>query len=370
MKPWELTLIGGATLLFFTLNAQNREAQEWTLRRATDPKQVNLRLEVHQKSGRGWNHSSHTTDIPWASIQGLLPNQLDTGSTNAKFAIVRDAGRFLCEGITGMGRGTGSFRFVANPEYAEKLRQLGYTSPDSEQVFNMALHEISLDFARYVRDTGLRASTSELIELRIHGVTREYIAAMRGFGFTELVARDFVEMKIHGVQPEFVRGLKAAGYNLSSKEIVEMKIHGVTNEFMTELKQAGFSLSQREIVEMKIHGIDSRYIQELKGYGLNPPARDLVQMKIHGVQPAYLKALKDAGYANLSSQEVTNLKIHGVSPEFIRDTKGMGYNFTLKELTEMKIHGVNTPYLQKLRASGFKDLTAEKIVKLRIHGID
>lgn len=370
MKLSEITVIAGATLLFVTLNAQNREGQEWTLRRATDAQQVNLRLEINQRRGGGWNHSSHTTDIPWSSVRGLQPSQLDTGSTNAKFEIVRDAGRFLCEGITGMGRGTGSFRFEANPNYAEQLRQMGYTSPDSEQVFNMALHEISLEFARYVRDTGLRATTRELIELRIHGVTREYIAEMRGFGFTELVARDFVEMKIHGVKPEFVRGLKAAGYNLSSREIVEMKIHGVTNEFMTELKQAGFNLSQKQIVEMKIHGIDSQYIRELKGYGLNPPARDLVEMKIHGVRPEYLKALKDSGFTNLTSQEVTNLKIHGVSPEFIKDTKGMGYNFTLRELTEMRIHGVNTPYLQKLRVAGFHNLTADKIVKLRIHGID
>ena len=342
MKPWEMTLIAGATLLFFTLNAQVSEGQEWTLRKSDSANMVNLRLEVNQKRGLGWSRSSHSTDIPWSSIEGLKPGQLDTGSTNAKFAIVRDAGRFVCEGITGLGRGTGSFRFEASPTYAERLRQLGYTSPDSEQVFSMAMHDISLEFAKYVRDTGLRASTKELIELRIHGVAQDYIAEMRNFGFTELVARDFVEMKIHGVQPEFVRGLKAAGYNLTA----------------------------REIVEMKIHGIDSQYIRELHSYGLNPPARDLVEMKIHGVRPEYLKALKDAGFQNLTPQDVTNLKIHGVSPEFIKDTKSMGYNFSLRELTEMKIHGVSTPYLQKLRASGFKDLTADKIVKLRIHGID
>lgn len=370
MKPFELSLVAGATLLFFTLNAQVNESQEWTLRRTTDTKFVNLKLEVRQKRPVGSSHWSHSTEIPWASIKGLQPNQLDTGSTNARFEIVRDAGRFVCQGITGLGRGTGSFTFVPNPQYVEQLRQMGYISPDSDQVFSMAMHDISLDFARYIRDTGLKASTRELIDLRIHGVTKEYIGEMRSFGFTELVARDFVEMKIHGVKPEFVRGLKSAGYNLTSREIVEMKIHGVTNEFMTELKQAGFNLSQREIVEMKIHGIDSQYIRELKSYGLNPPSRELVELKIHGVRPEYLKSLKDAGYGNLSSKEVANLKIHGVSPEFIRDTKAMGYSFSLRELTEMKIHGVNTPYLQKLRASGFQNLTADKIVKLRIHGID
>lgn len=370
MKPWEMLVVAGASVLFFSLNAQVFEGQEWTLRRVTDPKMVSLKLETGRRTGTGWSRSSHTTDVPWTSIRGLEPKNLETGSTNAKFEIGRDAGRFLCTGITGMGRGTGSFTFAANPNYAAQLGQMGYGTPDNDQVYNMALHDISLEFARYVRDTGLNASTKELIELRIHGVTREYIAEMRGFGYTELTARELVEMKIHGVKPEFVRGLKAAGYQLSSRELVEMKIHGVTNEFLRELKQAGFDLPHRQIVEMKIHGIDADYIRELKSYGLTPPAKDLVEMKIHGVKPDYLKALNEAGYRNLSSREVTNLKIHGVSPEFIRDTKSMGYNFTLRELAEMKIHGVSTPYLQKLRASGFQNLTAEKIVKLKIHGID
>ena len=48
----------------------------------------------------------------------------------------------------------------------------------------------------------------------------------------------------------------------------------------------------------------------------------------------------------------------------------MGYNFTPKELIEMHHHGVDAGYLRKLKDSGFNALSADKIVKLRTHGID
>jgi hypothetical protein len=43
---------------------------------------------------------------------------------------------------------------------------------------------------------------------------------------------------------------------------------------------------------------------------------------------------------------------------------------TSSEIVQMRIHGVTGDYLRKLKDSGFQNLTPEKIVKLRIHGID
>src|SRR5262249_22833585 len=105
-------------------------------------------------------------------------------------------------------------------------------------------------------------------------------------------------------------------------------------------------------------------------YGLQPSARDLTQLKIHGVSTRYLKGLKDAGYEGLLVNDITDLMIHGVSIDFIEDTKSLGYSFTPKQLIGLRIHGVDTRYLQRLRDAGMKNLTAEQIEKLRIHGID
>jgi hypothetical protein len=95
-----------------------------------------------------------------------------------------------------------------------------------------------------------------------------------------------------------------------------------------------------------------------------------VEMRIHGVSPEYLAALKDAGYSNLEVRDVVQLRIHGVRPEFVKDARSLGYNFTMKELVELRIHGVDSAYLRKLSESGFKNLNASQIARLRMNGVD
>jgi len=40
------------------------------------------------------------------------------------------------------------------------------------------------------------------------------------------------------------------------------------------------------------------------------------------------------------------------------------------QLIAMRIHGVTPEYISKLQSRGMKDLTIDKLVSLRIHGID
>ena len=285
-----------------------RSDDEWRMRRSDDSGKVHFSLE-RTRPGSRWSHSS---DVPVANFEGLSLDALSKGGP-AKFQFVHDAATLACEGHFTNGRGIGTFQLVPNPRFSAELQRLGYEAPADDQLFSMVMSDVSLEFARGVKDAGLQATTKQLVELRIHGVTTDYIQRMQASGYPSLTARDFVEMKIHGVTPELVAELKRAGYDVPAKKVVEMKIHGVTPE----------------------------YIAELNTYGLKPGASEIVEMRIHGVKP-----------------------------EFLRDAKELGYSFTSKELTQMRIHGVDGSYLRKLRDSGFKDLTADKIVKLRIHGID
>lgn len=316
--------------------AQNWD-QEWRMKKSTDAGKVHFTVERSRPGSR----SSHSSEAPIESFRGLSLQALTKGGP-AKFEFVRDAGRLACEGHFTGGRGIGSFQFVPNPQYSSELQRLGYEAPAEDQLFSMMLTDVSLAFARGVKQANVPSTTKQLVEMRIHGVTLDYIQAMRAGGYTTLNAKDYVEMKIHGVTPELVSELKKAGYDVPAKKVVEMKIHGVSPE----------------------------YIRSLNSFGLRPDTSEVVEMKIHGVSPEYLKAFKDAGYSDFNVRQVINMKIHGVSPEFVRESKGLGYNFTSKELTDLKIHGVTTAYLQKLQSSGFKNLTANKIVQLRIHGID
>jgi hypothetical protein len=93
-------------------------------------------------------------------------------------------------------------------------------------------------------------------------------------------------------------------------------------------------------------------------------------MRNHGIDPEYLRALKDAGQDKLDPREAIDLKNHGVSAEFVREAREAGFDFSIRELIELRNNGVDGAYLRKMKESGFANLTADKIIKLRQHGVD
>ena len=327
-----LGVLGGAMLLF---GQEGRGS--WQLQREHSGDEVRLTIRETQL-GRSW---SNTFDIGIAELRGLSRSTLEQGGP-AKFELVRDAGRLLFDGDVSNGSGSGDFRFEANANFSKELSALGYAPPNEEDLFSMALLNVSLDYARAIRDAGVRASTKELIQLRIHGVSSDYVNEARTAGYPNLTASDIVQFRIHGVSTAFLRDLKEAGYNLTTQDVVQLRIHGVSTE----------------------------YLRELKTYGLSPTASEMTQLRIHGVTPQYLRDLKEAGYGSLQTGEITQLRIHGVQPEFIQETKRLGYSFSSKELVDLRIHGVNAAYLKKLQDAGFRNLSAAQIAKLRIHGVD
>jgi hypothetical protein len=361
-----LAVLAGTALFFVTEARSGPEVREWTLKPSDKPDHVQFQMELRSGTNRWINGSP----VPWTQFKGITKDQIGKLTAPAKFEFVRDSGKLLCEGTFHLGRGLGTFAFQSNPGYRAELEKIGFRLVGNKQELEYFMADVSLDFARAVRDANLKASNEELLEMRIHGLSKEYIGEMRASGYTDLRARDYIDFKIHGVQPQFVRDIKAAGYKVSADKIVELRIHGVDTQFMADLKKAGYDLPMDRIMEMKIHGVSREYIQALGAYGLKPRAEDILQMRIHGVSAEYLKGLREAGFQNLNAERIVEMKIHGVSAEFVKKAYELGYRFKPEEITEMRIHGVDAAYLRKLKDAGFQNLTAQKIVQLRIHGVD
>jgi hypothetical protein len=328
-----LGVMAAATLLAFS---EDGDAQ-WRLTPSFSIDQVHFNVR-HSNIHGNWSNSR---DVPLDRFRGFSLSQLATPGP-AKFEYVADAGRLICEGRFLLGTGSGSYTFAADRTFVSALQQMGYDTPDDEQLISMLMMDINRAFARDIRDSGLRASSQDLIGLKMHGVTVDYVREARQAGYRDFTADDYAQLRIHGVNTDFLRELKAAGYDLHSGDITQLRIHGV----------------------------DSEYIRKVKSYGLKPLASDLTQMRIHGVTPEYLKGLKDAGYENLQAEEVDQLRIHGVDTDFVQQTRSLGYDFTPEELAQLRIHGVDGPYLKRLRDAGMRNLNAEQIDKLRMHGVD
>ncbi|MBS1831807.1 MAG: M56 family metallopeptidase [Acidobacteria bacterium] len=87
-------------------------------------------------------------------------------------------------------------------------------------------------------------------------------------------------------------------------------------------------------------------------------------------RPGFLAALADAGYKDLSVEQVIDLKNHGVSPDFLREMNGAGWGkLSVGQLIELRNRGMSGAYLQELRGAGIRDISLERAVSLRDNGV-
>jgi hypothetical protein len=277
MRASSESMIVLGALLLAVLMAGQESRNEWKVTYCRTPGMVNFGI---QRTSPG-NRNYYSSNVPLSSFRGLNPGQ----SGPAKFEYIADAGTFVCQGRFSFGAGSGSYTFHENPQFVAQLQQLGYHTPREDQLFNMAVMQITLDFARGIRDAGLIATTDQLVALRSHGVSLSYVLETRNAGYRDFTTRDYIDMKIHGVNTEFLRALKHAGYDIDSRQIIELKINGIEPEFIHDTRQLGYNFAPRDLIDLKIHGVGSDYLRNLKASGIRSlSAQQITQLKIHGVE--------------------------------------------------------------------------------------
>src|SRR5271168_1151033 len=139
-------LVFAFCLLFAVV--KNRAADvrsgDWTVRHSDEAGKVELSLIEHNHGG----NSSNESDWPASSFVGV--DFSNPGRQDVHFTITRDAGKIDCEGFLNNGVGAGVFHFQPDPNYAREMHQLGF-SVDEETQYSMAVHDVSLEFARQMR---------------------------------------------------------------------------------------------------------------------------------------------------------------------------------------------------------------------------
>jgi hypothetical protein len=79
--------------------------------------------------------------------------------------------------------------------------------------------------------------------------------------------------------------------------------------------------------------------------------------------------MKDAGFDGLTAQQLLALRVEGVTPEYARRIKEQFPGASSDELAKTRIFNINAAFISSAQRHGFKDLTIEKLVKLRISGV-
>ncbi len=386
-----------------------------------------VQLSVSRRTPSSYNQTSFPVALN--ELHGLMPEQVRGVQSPVHFELRREAGAFTCDGIMTLGAGAGQFRFSPNRNFVSEMEKLGYWGIGDEALYSLALSDTGVSYASSMRAAGLaRVSVEELmdlrrhcvdpdfvrgarrdpqqelipgelIRLRDHGATSDYlqetarlgykmdsdeIVKLRDHGVDMAMLRalspyqsDFpvdgiVKLRDHGVDGRFIHDLYSNGARFNADEIVKLKEHGVDSAYVEHLKEAGFEASSPDaIVKLREHGVDGRFVRELYRNGLRFNADEIVKLKEHGVDSAYVEHLKDAGFQDISPDGIVKLRGHGVQPELISEARKAGYDgLSAEDLVKLHDHGVNGEYIRRLHAGGLKNLTADQMVKLREHGID
>jgi beta-lactamase regulating signal transducer with metallopeptidase domain len=200
---------------------------------------------------------------------------------------------------------------------------------------------------------------------------KSFVGGIAALGYKDLSVDQLISLKIHGVTTEYVRDLLAAGLKLKVDEIVNFAIHGAQPAEIVEMQKLGYKLTPSEIVNMYIHGLTPEFTRQMKSAGFGTPSFDqLISFKIHGADPEIAEQFKQAGVRGLDFEKLVSLQIHGATPDNVKQIGALGYpNLSADDVIEMCIHGVDADFVRKAQKHGFKDLSLDKLVKLKQYGI-
>ena len=135
-------------------------------------------------------------------------------------------------------------------------------------------------------------------------------------------------------------------------------------------KEMGFDAQRdrQRLMELASHDITLDYVRQMAAAGLwPPPARRPPQ---YGGTPKFVSALTGLGYRDLSVDQLIQLRIHGVTPALVRGLAEAGLEpASVDELVMLQIHGIDVDFAKGLRDAGLRHLTPDQLVQLKIHGI-
>ena len=261
------------------------------------------RIHFNITRRKNWNNGN---TFLLSRFAGLTSAQINAAAqTPVQFQMRSEAGTINFEGFFRAGDGAGNFTFAPNPQYMDTLRGLGLEPKirekkheersDEDELFSLAIHDVSTDFIRTMRAEGFDVSLDKYTSMRIFSVTPEYIREMRGLGYKDISADKLVETRIHKVTPDYIRKMRAAGWDLSLSKLVASRIHGATPEFAAEMSRLGYSgLDHDDLIAFRIHRVTPEFIKELEAAGYrNVPVDKLVKMRIHGVDAKFIKKMND-----------------------------------------------------------------------------
>jgi beta-lactamase regulating signal transducer with metallopeptidase domain len=283
----------------------------------------------------------------------------------------------------------------AKNSYIESLRAQGLENLSVDELVELKVQGVTADYVKGLHDLGLKPSVDEIVSMKVQGVTNEYvkglmadgwkpsideIIAMKVQGITQDYAKAFsdlglkpsmdelIALKVQSVTPDYIREMRANGVDGKVDEFIGMKVQGITPDYVKAIHDLGWKANADELVALKVQSVTLDYIREMRAAGLDGGAEEFIGMKVQGVTPDYVKAMHDLGLKP-DADDIIGMKVQGVTPDYIRGIRATGLNPDKDDIIGMKVQGITPEYIKSLQAAGIKDITTDDVIGAKVQGI-
>src|ERR1700730_1181106 len=251
--------------------------------------------------------------------------------------------------------------------YIDAMKAAGLPDLTVDQLIALKVQDVTPEYVRELREQGLQVDANNLIAMRVQDVTPEYIRGLRAAGLNPN-QEQLIGLKVQGVDGEYYRALKESGLQPDVNQLIGLKVQGVTPEYVRELRAAGFAVTADKVIGMKVQDVTPQYAKGMHDLGLQPNADEIIGMRVQDVTPEYVRAIQALGFKP-SVNELIGMKVQDVTPEYIKALQSAGYKVSINDIISAKVQDVTPEFIERAKQHGFKDLTLQKLIRLRQLGI-
>jgi beta-lactamase regulating signal transducer with metallopeptidase domain len=257
---------------------------------------------------------------------------------------------------------------AGNQSYIDSLKEAGLTNLTVDELVSLKVQGVTGDYVKSLVNLGLKLDVNELIGIKVQGITSEYVKEIRVATGQSLGVNELIGLKVQGVTPEYIKQMHDLGLKTDADDVIGMKVQGITPEYVKEMRALGLKLDSDEIIGMKVQGVTPEYVREMQGLGLKLDTDAIIGMKVQGVTPEYVKGIRDLGL-NSDADEIIGMKVQGITPDYLKELQAAGFKVDVDEAIAAKVQGITPEFIAKARSHGFKDLTLDKLIRLKMTGV-
>jgi beta-lactamase regulating signal transducer with metallopeptidase domain len=172
--------------------------------------------------------------------------------------------------------------------------------------------------------------------------------------------------------PTPVAAVGAASVAALGKPFATIAANTHRDGYLAGLVDAGYTqISVDEIIALRDNGVDPKYIQGMLRAGFGTPSpKDLINLHNNGVSPDYARKAVGAGIPNLNVERMIHLAQNGVDLDNVQRIHALGFGpFSFEQLIELHNNGVSSGLFESLKESGYTKIDAHQAVEAQQSGL-